>query len=52
MNRRTFAQAFKPEAVTLKTVREVALAQASRELGVRGAVLRNCPDCVMCSFLD
>lgn len=40
MERRKFTREFKREAVTLITERGVSIAQASRELGVHGSVLR------------
>ena len=40
MERRKFTREFKREAVTLITARGVSIAQASRELGVHGSVLR------------
>ena len=41
MERRKFAREFKLEAVKLITERGVSVAQASRDLGVHGTVLRN-----------
>lgn len=40
MERRKFTREFKQEAVKLITERGVTLAQAARELGVHGTVLR------------
>ena len=40
MERRKFTREFKLEAVQLITARGVTVAQASRDLGVHGAVLR------------
>ena len=40
MERRKFTSEFKREAVTLITERGVTIAQAARELGVHGSVLR------------
>jgi transposase len=41
MERRRFTREFKLEAVKLIKVRGVSVAQASRDLGVHGTVLRN-----------
>jgi transposase len=41
MERRTFTREFKLEAVRLITERGVTVAQAARDLGVHGTVLRN-----------
>jgi transposase-like protein len=41
MERRRFTREFKLEAVKLVTERGVTVAQASRDLGVHGTVLRN-----------
>ena len=40
MERRTFTREFKVEAVTLIQQRGVTVAQAARDLGVQGSVLR------------